>query len=68
MEETLESFHSDRELGFRSLEEAIGHADVLEAVAPPRHAKAAMLVWRHRDGEEEQYSCMSCSRLRMHCK
>jgi glutamate synthase (NADPH/NADH) large chain len=31
------------ELGFRTMEEAIGHTEVLEAVAPARHTKAAGL-------------------------
>ena len=31
------------DLGFKTLEEAIGHVEVLEAVVPPRHAKAATL-------------------------
>jgi glutamate synthase (NADPH/NADH) large chain len=31
------------QLGFRTLAEAIGHVEVMEAVVPPRHAKAATL-------------------------
>ena len=54
------------ELGFRTLEEAIGHTEALEAVVPPRHPKAAKLDLSPILERPPAGSALTCTRAQDH--